>query len=70
MTNEQKSRFVREIVEALRCTSSPGAKCREGCRYRTVETIDTGEEIAQWTSCDCDRIDQDAADAIEMLVGG
>ena len=63
----------KEIVQALRCTSTPGdhASNCEQCPYWKKEQL-TGrlkEKLGTdaWTSCDIDKIGLDAADLIECL---
>ena len=62
------------IIEALRCTTKVGVKCRTDCPYRMREQINPeigipAEEVIDgvgyWISCDCDMIALDAADALE-----
>lgn len=66
MTNE-------EIVQALRCTSTPGdhASNCEQCPYWKKEQLDgrLKEKLGTdtWASCDIDKIGLDAADLIERL---
>ena len=66
MTNE-------EIVQALRCTSTPGdhtSNC-EQCPYWKKEQLNgrLKEKLGTdtWTSCDVDKVGMDAADLIERL---
>ena len=62
-----------EIVQALRCISTPGdhtSNC-EQCPYWKKEQLNgrlkekLGTET--WTSCDVDKVGMDAADLIERL---
>lgn len=62
-----------EIVQALRCTSTPGGHASncEQCPYWKKEQL-TGrlkEKLGTdaWTSCDIDKIGLDAANLIERL---
>ena len=64
---------TKEIVRALRCTSTPGnhtSNC-EQCPYWKKEQLNgrlkekLGTET--WTSCDVDKVGMDAADLIERL---
>lgn len=55
----------KQLIRALRCSSSVplgGAVCTE-CHYSLVDEWN-GEKIC---SCDCDRIDMDAAARLEEL---
>ena len=63
----------KEIVQALRCTSTPGdhASNCEQCPYWKKERLDgrLKEKLGTdtWASCDIDKIGLDAADLIERL---
>jgi hypothetical protein len=64
---------TKEIVRALRCTSTPGdhtSNC-EQCPYWKKEQLNERlkEELGTdtWTSCDIDKVGLDAADLIERL---
>lgn len=63
----------KEIVQALRCTSTPGdhtSNC-EQCPYWKKEQLNgrLKEKLGTdtWTSCDIDKVSLDAADLIERL---
>lgn len=62
-----------EIVQALRCTSTPGdhASNCEQCPYWKKEQLNGRLEeklgTDTWTSCDIDNVGLDAADLIERL---
>ena len=63
----------KEIVQALRCTSTPGdhtSNC-EQCPYWKKEQLNgrLKEKLGTdtWTSCDIDKVGPDAADLIERL---
>lgn len=74
---------AKEIVEALRCSSSTDAACkkadcpyysrvpkeqrREFCRSAKVNPKKISDEF--WDDCDCERIAMDAAEMIEELAG-
>ena len=63
----------KEIIQALRCTSTPGSLHEDctGCPYYRKEQLD--EELKEklgvdtWPSCDIDKVGLDAADLIERL---
>ena len=64
---------TKEIVRALRCTSTPGdhtSNC-EQCPYWKKEQLNgrLKEKLGTdtWTSCDVDKVGMDAADLIERL---
>jgi len=70
------------IIEALRCTATPGCKERDciGCKWHTVEWVDEHPNIPiiadceingrkAWIGCDCDRIALEAANLIQKLTG-
>ena len=64
---------MKEIVQALRCTSTPGdhtSNC-EQCPYWKKEQLNgrLKEKLGTdtWTSCDIDKVGLDAADLIERL---
>ena len=64
---------TKEIVRALRCTSTPGdhtSNC-EQCPYWKKEQLNgrLKEKLGTdtWTSCDIDKVGLDAADRIEQL---
>lgn len=63
----------KEVVQALRCTSTPGdhtSNC-EQCPYWKKEQLNgrLKEKLGTdtWTSCDVDKVGMDAADLIERL---
>ena len=64
---------AKEIVQALRCTSTPGdhASNCEQCPYWKKERLNgrLKEKLGTdtWTSCDVDKVGLDAADLIERL---
>lgn len=64
---------MKEIVQALRCTSTPGdhASNCEQCPYWKKEQLNgrLKEKLGTdtWTSCDIDKVGLDAADLIERL---
>lgn len=63
----------KEIVQALRCTSTPcgpTGDC-EKCPYWKTEQLTAEQKeklgVDTWTSCDIDKVGTDAADLIERL---
>ena len=65
--------MIKEIVQALRCTSTPGdhtSNC-EQCPYWKKEQLNgrLKEKLGTdtWTSCDVDKVGTDAANLIERL---
>ena len=62
-----------EIVQALRCTSTPGSlhEACTGCPYYRKEQLDAELKeklgVDTWPSCDVDKVGMDAADLIERL---
>ena len=68
MTDKEK-----EIVQALRCTSTPGGPTGdcEKCPYWKIEQLTAEQKeklgVDTWTSCDIDKVGTDAADLIERL---
>lgn len=68
MTDKEK-----EIVQALRCTSTPGGPTGdcEKCPYWKTEQLTAEQKeklgVDTWTSCDIDKVGTDAADLIERL---
>lgn len=63
----------KEIVQALRCTSTPGSLHEDctGCPYYRKEQLDAELKeklgVDTWPSCDVDKVGMDAADLIERL---
>lgn len=63
----------KEIVRALRCTSTPGGPTGdcEKCPYWKTEQLTAEQKeklgVDTWTSCDIDKVGLDAADIIERL---
>ena len=63
----------KEIVQALRCTSTPGGLHEDctGCPYYRKEQLDAELKeklgVDTWTSCDVDKVGMDEADLIERL---
>ena len=63
----------KEIVQALRCTSTPGSLHEDctGCPYYRKEKLDAELKeklgVDTWPSCDVDKVGMDAADLIERL---
>ena len=64
---------MKEIVQALRCTSTPGGPTGdcEKCSYWKTEQLTAEQKeklgVDTWTSCDIDKVGTDAADLIERL---
>lgn len=62
-----------EIVQALRCTSTPGGLSEDctGCPYYRKEQLDAELKeklgVDTWPSCDVNKVGMDAADLIERL---
>ena len=62
-----------EIVQALRCTSTPGSLHEDctGCPYYRKEKLDAELKeklgVDTWPSCDVNKVGMDAADLIERL---
>ena len=63
----------KEIVQALRCTSTPGSLHEDftGCPYYRKEKLDAELKeklgVDTWPSCDIKKVGMDAADLIERL---
>ena len=63
----------KEIVHALRCTSTPGSLHEDctGCPYYRKEKLDAELKeklgVDTWPSCDVNKVGMDAADLIERL---
>lgn len=63
----------KEIVQALRCTSTPGGPTGdcEKCPYWKTEQLTAEQKeklgVDTWTSCNIDKVGLDAADLIERL---
>ena len=63
----------KEIVQALRCTSTPGSLHEDctGCPYYRKEKLDAELKeklgVDTWPSCDVNKVGMDAADLIERL---
>lgn len=63
----------KKIVQALRCTSTPGGPTGdcEKCPYWKTEQLTAEQKeklgVDTWTSCDVDKVGMDAADLIERL---
>ena len=63
----------KEIIQALRCTSTPGGPTGdcEKCPYWKTEQLTAEQKeklgVDAWTSCDVDKVGMDAADLIERL---
>lgn len=63
----------KEIVQALRCTSTPGSLHEDctGCPYYRKEQLDAELKeklgVDTWPSCDVNKVGMDAADLIERL---
>lgn len=63
----------KEIVQALRCASTPGGPTGdcEKCPYWKTEQMTAEQKeklgVDTWTSCDVDKVGMDAADLIERL---
>lgn len=62
---------TKQIIDALRCSSTEGNVCRRDCPYYVVETVppELAAKIgeSEWDKCDCDRIGMDAAARLEEL---
>ena len=64
---------AKEIVQALRCTSTPGSLHEDctGCPYYRKEQLDAELKeklgVDTWPSCDIDKVGTDAANLIERL---
>lgn len=62
-----------EVVQALRCTSTPGCLSEDctGCPYYRKEQLDAELKeklgVDTWPSCDVNKVGMDAADLIEHL---
>ena len=62
-----------EIIQALRCTSTPGSLHEDctGCPYYRKEKLDAELKeklgVDTWPSCDVNKVGMDAADLIERL---
>ena len=65
--------MTKEIVQALRCTSTPGSLHEDctGCPYYRKEQLDAELKeklgVDTWPSCDIDKVGTDAANLIERL---
>lgn len=63
----------KEIVQELRCTSTPGSLHEDctGCPYYRKEKLDAELKeklgVDTWPSCDVNKVGMDAADLIERL---
>lgn len=63
----------KEIIRALRCTSTPGGLYEDctGCPYYRKEQLDAELKeklgVDTWPSCDVNKVGMDAADLIERL---
>lgn len=63
----------KEIIQALRCTSTPGGPQEDctGCTYYRKEQLDAELKeklgVDTWPSCDVNKVGMDAADIIERL---
>lgn len=63
----------KEIIQALRCTSTPGGLHEDctGCPYYRKEQLDAELKeklgVDTWPSCDVNKVGMDAADLIERL---
>lgn len=63
----------KEIVQALRCTSTPGGLYEDctGCPYYRKEQLDAELKeklgVDTWPSCDANKVGMDAAELIERL---
>ena len=63
-----------EIVQALRCTSTPGSLHEDctGCPYYRKEKLDAELKeklgVDTWPSCDVNKVGMDAADLLERLI--
>ena len=62
-----------KIIQALRCTSTPGGLYEDctGCPYYRKEQLDAELKeklgVDTWPSCDVNKVGMDAADIIERL---
>ena len=65
--------MTKEIVQAMRCTSTPGGLSEDctGCPYYRKEQLDAELKeklgVDTWPSCDVNKVGMDAADLIERL---
>lgn len=63
----------KEILQALRCTSTPGGLREDctGCPYYRKEQLDAELKeklgVDTWPSCDVNKVGMDAAELIERL---
>nr|DAL18595.1 MAG TPA_asm: Protein of unknown function (DUF551) [Caudoviricetes sp.] len=64
---------MKEIVQALRCTSTPGGPTGdcEKCPYWKIEQLTAEQKeklgVDTWPSCDVNKVGMDAAELIERL---